>query len=44
MEDPPRRPGGATDPENPGPTTSLNVGSGHELAGRGYHVLTRPKG
>ncbi len=23
-------------------TTRLNVGSGHEKAGRGYHSLTRP--
>ncbi len=36
-------PGGAIDPANPVATTSLNVGSGHDTAGRGYHFLTRPK-
>ncbi len=36
-------PAGAVEPENPVATTSLNVGSGHEKAGRGYHFLTRPK-
>ena len=36
-EDPPPPPGGAIDPANPVATTRLNVGSGHEMAGPGYH-------
>ncbi len=42
-EDPPRPPGGAVDPATPVATTRLNVGSGHEMAARGYHFLTRRK-